>query len=117
MKRYMKDVHSFRSYFTQSNQPHYFRGYVEGLGDNKLNWLYNQMKEPLEFLKEESYLLHKFKWINEYEFDDLSKEIFLQSIFNVEGNEEDYIKDKWYNILWERYEKDIQGLFEEFYSS
>ena len=113
MKRYMKNVDMFKLYLTQLNKPHYIREYVNSLNESELNWFYNQMREPLEFLKEESYLFYKLQWINKYEFDDLSKEIFLQSIFNAEGNENSVIKESWLDILYERYEKDIYSIIEE----
>lgn len=31
MKWYMKNVNTFRSYFTQSNQPYDFRDYIKSL--------------------------------------------------------------------------------------
>ena len=104
----MKNIHTFRNYFTQSNQPHDFRDYIKSLDENKLNRFYNQMKEPVEFIKDLSYLQYKFQWIKETE--DLSKELFLQAVFSCEGQ---YIKDKWFNVLYERYEKDIQELIED----
>lgn len=71
------------------------------------------MKEPIEFLTDEGYLFYKFRWISKYEFDDLSKEIFLQSVFNTEGIITDIIKPGWFSILYNRYEKDIYSLMEE----
>lgn len=113
MKWYMKNINTFENYLTQSNIPYDMKEYVENLDDEKLNWFYNQMKEPLEFIKDENYLFYKFRWIRKYEFKDLSKEIFLQSIFNSEGIQLDIIKDSWLSILYERYEKDIQSLIDE----
>ena len=103
MKWYMKNIYSFKNYFTQSNQPHDFREYVKSLDDNKLNWFYNQMKEPVEFIKDLSYLQYKFQWVKDS--DDLSRELFTQAVMSCEGH---LVKDKWFSILYERYEKDIQ---------
>ena len=111
MKWYMKNVHTFKNYFTQSNQPHSFREYVQSLDEYKLNQFYNQMKEPVEFITDESYLLYKFQWLEDSE--DLSKEFFLQAVMSCEDH---LIKDKWFSILHQRYEKDIQELLEDFSS-
>ena len=107
----MKNVSTFKNYFTQSNQPHDFRDYVKSLDDDKLNWFYNQMKEPVEFIEDLSYLQYKFQWIKNS--DDLSKELFLQAVFSCEGH---LIKNKWFSILHKRYEKDIQELLEDWSS-
>ena len=113
MKWYMKSIITFKNYLTQSNIPSDIREYVKDLNEEKLNWFFNQMKEPLEFLADEGYLLYKFRWISKYDFEDLSKEIFLQSIFNAEGIQLDIIKSGWISILYERYEKDINSIMED----
>jgi len=113
MKWYMKSIITFKNYLTQSNIPSDIREYVKELAEEKLNWFYNQMKEPIEFLTDDGYLFYKFKWINKYEWDDLSKEIFLQSIFNAEGIELDIIKSGWLNVLYKKYEKDIHSIMED----
>ena len=104
----MKSIHTFKNYFTQTNQPHDFRNYVKSLDDDKLNWFYNQMKEPVEFIKDLSYLQYKFQWIKDG--DDLSKDLFIQAVMSCEGH---LVKDKWFNILYDRYEKDIQELIDD----
>ena len=113
MKWYMKSIITFKNYLTQSNIPSDIREYVKELDEQKLNWFYNQMKEPMEFLTDEGYLFYKFRWISKCKFDDLGKEIFLQSIFNAEGIELDIIKPGWLNILYGRYEKDIHTIMED----
>ena len=107
MKWYMKNIYTFKNYFTQSNQPHDFRRYIKSLDDNKLNYFYNQMKEPVEFIKDINYLMYKFQWIGETE--DLSRDLFIQAIMSCETH---LIKDKWFNILHNRYEQDIQDVLE-----
>ncbi|MCL2773386.1 MAG: hypothetical protein FWD71_08545 [Oscillospiraceae bacterium] len=114
MKWYMKSIITFKNYLTQSNIPSDIREYVKELDEEKLNWFYNQMKEPMEFLTDVDYLFYKFRWISICEFDDLSKEIFLQSIFNnAEGIMTDIIKSGWFRILYDRYEKDIYSFIDE----
>jgi len=113
MKWYMKNVITFKNYLTQSNIPSDIKEYVKELEGEKLNWFYNQMKEPIEFLTDDGYLFYKFRWISKYDFDDLSKEIFLQAVFNAEGIEIDIIKPGWISILYDRYEKDINSTMED----
>ena len=112
MKNYMKNINTFKSYLTASNMPHDIKEYVKELDDEKLQWFYNQAKEPLEFLTNEEYLFYKFRWIKKHDFDDLSKEIFIESLCNPECIKEPIIKAEWGDVLHQRYAKDIQELYE-----
>lgn len=109
MKWYMKNIHVFKNYFTQSNKPHTFRDYINSLSDEKLIQFYNQMKEPVSFVKDLDYLLYKLRWIIDSDSDDLSRDLFIQSVMSCE---EHLIEDKWVSILYKRYEKDIQELLD-----
>ena len=110
MKEYMKSIDSFKDYLTSVFRPHYLREYVSNLDDDGLLWLYNQMKEPLEFLFDESYLYYKFKWIKDRDFDDLSYEIYVEYLCNPEFFNFTIIKPEWENILYERYKDKIRHL-------
>lgn len=103
----MKDIKSFKDYMTDGYKPDYFSEYVNNLNPDKLEWFYNQVKEPLEFLVTEAYLYYKFKWIKKRNFDDLSYEIYLESLYNPEGFNFDIIKSNWEDILWNRYKNRI----------
>jgi len=112
MKKYMENVNTFKSYLTRSNMLSDIREYVKDLDNEKLNWFYNQCQEPLKFLTDEGYLFYKFRWIRNHNFNDLSKEIFIESLCNPEGIKEPIVKEEWNNLLYKRYEKDIQELYD-----
>lgn len=102
----MNNINTFKNYATSGLVPSYFREYVEGLDDNQLNWFYHQVKDALEFLTTEAYLIYKFKWIKDNSFNDLSKEIYLHSLYNPELFTFDIIKLEWEQILDEKYKDD-----------
>ncbi len=107
MDDYMKDVSTFKSYMTNGFKPRYLVNYVNSLNEEELNWFYEQMKEPLEFLTTESYLFYKLKWILKNKFTDLSKEIYAEYLCNPEGFTFTIIKPEWEPILEKRYYQDF----------
>jgi len=107
----MKNVHVFKNYFTKVNQPHDFREYIQGLNDDELSWFYNQIKEPVEFIKDINYLMFKLEWFKDS--INLSKDLFIQAVMSCETH---LIKAGWISILHERYKEDIQDLLDDFSS-
>lgn len=102
----MNDVDTFKNYATSVWVPGYFSEYVSELDDIHLNWFYYQVKNALEFLTTEAYLIYKFKWIKDKPFTDLSKEIYLQYLYNSESFTFDIIKTEWEKVLEEKYKDD-----------
>ena len=103
MRKFMKDIDSFKNYMNGIFSPKYLKEYINSLDELQLEWFYNQMKEPMEFLVDEKYLFYKFKWIKDRDFTDLSKEIFIEYLCNPEGYTFPIIKEEWEDILYERY--------------
>lgn len=110
MKSFMKDINTFKMYMTDCLRPEYLVDYVNGLGDKKLECFYNQVKEPMEFLVDESYFYYKFNWIRKREFKDLSLEIYIEYLCNSELFTFPIIKEEWEDILYERYKDKIRHL-------
>lgn len=113
MKEYMNDINTFKDYATSIWVPDYFSEYVNSLNYEELELFYNQVKETLVFLRTGAYLIYKFKWIKDRNFTDLSKEIYLECLYNSEGFGYDIIKPEWENILYERYkdDEDVRNFF------
>ena len=111
LKEHMKNIKEFKESATSVWIPGYFREYVEELTEKELEDFYRQVKETLEVIEDEGYLIYKFRWIMKRDFTDLRKEIYIESICNAEGLERDIIKPKWREVLYEEYKEDIQRIF------
>ncbi len=110
MRSFMKDINTFKMYMTDCFRPQYLIDYVNELDDKKLEWFYNQVREPMEFLVDESYFYYKFNWIRKREFKDLSLEIYIEYLCNSELFTFPIIKKEWEDILYERYKDKIKHL-------
>lgn len=106
MKESLKTIESFRKYCNTYWLPEYLRDYVKLLNQEELVWFYNQVKEALSYLTTEAYLIYKFKWIVQRTFTDLTKEIYLESLYNPEIFYFDIIKPKSEKELEKKYEND-----------
>ena len=111
LKEHMKNIKEFKESATSVWIPGYFREYVEELTEKELEDFYRQVKETLEVIEDEGYLIYKFRWIMKRDFTDLRKEIYIESLCNAEGLTRDIIKPKWREVLYEKYKEDIQRIF------
>lgn len=113
----MTNVNEFKNFATSIWVPDYFREYVQSLDDEKLEWFYNQVKEVLKILISPAYLTYKFKWICKREFTDLSKEIYVEYLYNPECFDFDIIKPEWEDILADRYrdDKDVRRYYSHYH--
>lgn len=102
----MSTIEEFKSYATSYRVPDYFKDYVERLDIEKLEWFYNQVKDAVEVLRIEEYLIYKFQWISKRPFTDLTKEIYLEYLYNPEMFCFEIVKPEWEKILNKRYESD-----------
>lgn len=117
MNRYMNSINEFKNYATSIWMPDYFREYVNELDEEKLDWFYHQVKDALEFLTSADYLIYKFNWIKEYPFTDLSKEIYLHTLYNPEFFTFDLIKPECEKVLEDKYkdDEDVKRYFRQFF--
>ena len=99
----MKSLDAFKEFMAGSKAPNYVRRYCEDLDEIKWQWLYFQMKEPIEFVADVDYLFYILKWILKSNFDDLGYEVYFQSVMNPEMRPEPLIKDEWWSVLQKRY--------------
>lgn len=102
----MKSIEKFKRYATSCFLPEYFRQYVNALSSTDLEWFYNQVKNVLDILNDEGYLIYKFKWIRVREFRDLTKEIYIESLYNPEGIKFDIFKPGCEEKLADKYQYD-----------
>lgn len=106
MKEHMNTIEEFKKYATCELLPNYFRNYITALSEEELSWFYNQVKEVLNILNDEGYLIYKFKWIRIREFRNLTKEIYIESLYNPEGFQFSIFKPGWEEKLAERFQYD-----------
>ena len=107
MKNHIRTIDEFKAYATSVWVPDYFKVYVESLDEEKLEWFYNQVKDTLDVLACEEYLLYKFKWILNRPFTDLTKEIYVEYLYNPEMFKFDIIKPEYGRLLDKKYENDF----------
>lgn len=109
----MESLNSFKSFMSGNDVPTYINRYCQDLDNRSWERFYEQMKEPLEFVKDTETLIYVLKWILKYDFDDLSYAVFFQGFMDPEGTG-DLIMDSWWQILcdryWSRIEHDMSGI-------
>lgn len=106
MKKHMNTIEEFKRYATSNLVPEYFRNYVNDLDKDELKWFYREVKETLDIMKDEAYLIYKFQWISTREFRDLTKEIYIEYLYNPEGIKYNIFKPGWEEKLADRYQYD-----------
>lgn len=110
MKEHMNSVEEFKRYSNSVFLPEYFRNYVNKLEPEELNSFYHQVCDLLEIIIDENYFLYKFRWIRMKEIKDLTKEVYLQYLYNAEGITFDVFKPGWEEKLDEKYQYDMDVL-------
>jgi len=113
MKKYMESIKSFKDYMLHKRNENYIIRYCNSLDELGWNNFYNQMKEPLEFIIDESYLFYILKWILKFPYEDLSYDVYLEVIMNPGQIVKPLITTKWHSILEQRYEKKIDEFINE----
>ncbi len=106
MKEHINNIEEFKKYATSSFVPNYFKNYVNALELGELKWFYEQVKNVLAILTDEGYLIYKFQWIRVREFRDLTKEIYIEYLYNPEGVKFNIFKPGWEEKLDDKYQYD-----------
>lgn len=106
LKDHMNNIEEFKQYSNSVFLPEYYRNYVNNLDEEELRTFYCQVSELLEIIIDENYFLYKFRWIKMKEFRDLTKEIYLQYLYNSEGIKFNIFKPGWEEKLEVKYQYD-----------
>lgn len=109
----MESIKSFKGYMLHKTNENYIIRYCNSLDELDWNNFYNQMKEPLEFIIDESYLFYILKWILKFPYEDLSYDVYLEVIMNPEQIVKPLITKQWHSILEQRYGKKIDEFINE----